>query len=76
MLALITKANDSYWYQFKEVEKINDLFEIYDATIVEKNEYQDWEKEDFAFWDGFKEKDIPLMQQAEIHITIYNDYVE
>lgn len=77
MLALITKASDDYWYEFKEVETVADLFKIYDCTIVEKNEYADWDEQAFFwFWEGVKKEDIPSFQKAECHITIYDDYVE
>lgn len=77
MLFLITKANDSYWYEFKIITTLNELLEIYDSIIIEKNDYQTWSKEELLdFWDDFKEEDIPLMKKAENHIIIYNDYVE
>lgn len=77
MLALITKANDSYWYEFKKMKSIKDLFKLYPVVIVETNDYQNWtEDELLTSWDGFKRKDIPLMNKAKIHVTIYNDYVE
>ena len=77
MLALITKANDDYWYEFKKMKNIKDLFELYPIVIVERNDFQNWtEKELLTNWDGFKRKDIPLMNKAKVHVTIYNDYVE
>ena len=77
MLAIITKANDDYWYEIKEINTLEELFKIYDSTLVEKNEYYDWTEEDFLmFWYDIDKKDIPLIQKAECHITIYNDYLE
>lgn len=77
MLALITKASEDYWYEFEEVETVADLFKIYDCIIVEENNYADWNEHDLrCFWEGIKKEDIPLFQQAECHITIYDDYVE
>ena len=77
MLAIITKANDDYWYELKEVNTIEELFNIYDSVIVEKNEYKNWEDYIFLdFWDDIKKEDIPLIKKAECHIIIYNDYVE
>ena len=77
MLTLITKANDSYWYEFKKIKSIKDLFKLYPITIVETNDFQDWtEDELLTHWDGFKKEDIPLMNKAKVHVTIYNDYVE
>ena len=77
MLAIITKANDDYWYEIKEINTIEELFKIYHSTIVEKNEYHNWTENDFLdFWDDIKKEDIPLMQKAKCHITIYNSYVE
>ena len=77
MLALITKANDNYWYEFKKMKNIKDLFELYPIVIVERNGFQNWtENELLTDWDGFKRKDVPLMNKAKVHVTIYNDYVE
>ena len=73
MLAIITKANDDYWYELKEVNTIKELFDIYPSVIVEKNEYKNL---NLDFWDGIKKEDIPLIRKAECHIIIYNDYVE
>lgn len=77
MLAIITKANDDYWYELKEINTIKELFDIYHSVIVEGNEYKDWKDYEFLdFWDGIKKEDIPLIKKAECHITIYNGYVE
>lgn len=64
MLAIITKANDDFWYELKEVNTIKDLFDIYHSVIVEENEYEDWEDDEFLdFWDGIKKEDIPLISR-------------
>ena len=77
MLALITKANDDYWYELKEINTIKELFDIYHSLIVEGNEYKNWKDYELLnFWDGIKKEDIPLIKKAECHITIYNGYVE
>ena len=77
MLAIITKANDDYWYELKEINTIKELFDIYHSVIVKRNEYKNWKDYEFLdFWDGIKKEDIPLIKKAECHITIYNDYVE
>ena len=77
MLAIITKANDDYWYELKEINTIKELFDIYHTVIVEGNEYKNWKDYEFLdFWDGIKKEDIPLIKKAECHITIYNGYVE
>lgn len=77
MLALITKASSDYWYEFKEVETIADLFKIYSYTIVEENEYAGWDEQLLLdYWEGIKKEDIPRFLEAECHITIYDDYVE
>lgn len=73
MLVFVTKASDDYWYDFKEVNTLDDLMEIHDYVIVEKNIlYPD----DFDFWEGFKKEDIPKAISAKYHVTIYDDYVE
>lgn len=77
MLALITKVNDDYWYELKEINTIKELFDIYHSVIVKRNEYKNWKDYEFLdFWDGIKKEDIPLIKKAECHITIYNGYVE
>ena len=73
MLAIITKVDESYWYEFKEIKTIEDLFKIYPRVIIEKN---DLDASLVPFWDGFKTKDIPLLEEAKAHVTIYNDWVE
>jgi hypothetical protein len=73
MLALITKASDDYWYQFKEVNTLESLLKIADSLIVSQNTYT---KDILDFWDGFKEEDIPKLEKAKIEIKIYDDYVE
>ena len=73
MLALITKASDFFWYQFKEINTLESLLKIADRLIVEPNNYT---KDEIKYWDGFKEKDIPKLEKAKIVITIYDDYVE
>ena len=77
MLAIITKANDDYWYELKEINTIKELFDIYHTVIVKGNEYKNWKDYEFLdFWDGIKKEDIPLIKKAQCHITIYNDFVE
>ena len=80
MLAIITKANDDYWYELKEINTIKELFDIYHSVIVEdveENEYKNWKDYELLdFWNGIKKEDIPLIKKAECHITIYNGYVE
>ena len=77
MLAIITKANDDYWYELKEINTIKELFDIYHTVIVIGNEYINWKDYKFLdFWDGIKKEDIPLIKKAKCHITIYNGYVE
>ena len=73
MLAIITKASEDYWYKFKEINKVEELLNIYHSVIVEKNDYNE---EMVPFWDGFKEEDIPLLEKAKLHITIYDSWVE
>lgn len=73
MLAIITKASEDYWYEFKKINKVEELLNIYHRVIVEENDYN---KEMVPFWDGFKEEDIPLLEKAKLHITIYDSWVE
>ena len=73
MLALITKASDSYWYEFKEINTLDDLLEIYPSIIVEPNHF---DKESTKFWDGFKKEDVSKMEKAKINVIIYDDHVE
>lgn len=80
MLVLVTKASDDYWYDFKEVNTLDDLMKIYYRVIVEENDFYNKpiEAEEFftEFWKGFKKVDIPKAISAKYHITIYNDWVE
>lgn len=74
MLVFVTKASDDYWYDFREVNTLDDLMEIHDYVIVEKN--NNLYPRAFDFWEGFKEEDIPKAISAKYHVTIYDDYVE
>ena len=77
MLALITKASEDFWYQFKEINTISDLLNMYYSVVVEKNEYTGWSKDMFLeFWDGIQEKDIPYFKKAECHVIIYDSWLE
>ena len=63
MLALITKASEDFWYQFKEINTISDLLNIYSSEFLE-------------FWDGIQEKDIPYFKKAGCHVIIYDSWLE
>ena len=70
MLVLITKASSDYWYDFKEINTLEEILKIAPRVVIEKNDYT----EDYvAFWDGFKKEDIPKLKQAKINIMIYDD---
>lgn len=73
MLVFVTKASDDYWYNFKEVNTLDDLMELHNSVIVEKNNLYPG---DFDFWDSFKKKDIPKAISAKYHVIIYDSYVE
>lgn len=73
MLVFVTKASDDYWYDFKEVNTLDELMDIYPQVIVKRYTYYEG---DFDFWDSFKEEDIPKAEKAKIQVTIYDDYVE
>ena len=73
MLVFITKASDDYWYDFKEVNTLEEVLEIAPRVVVEKNDYTEDEVE---FWKGFKKEDIPKLRQAKINILIYDDWIE
>ncbi len=73
MLAIIVKASDWKWYEFKELKTIEDILNIYPEVIISKNDYT----LDIAeYWDGFKKEDESLLEQATIKVTIYDDYIE
>lgn len=74
MITLITKASDSYWYDFKDINTIEDLMKIYPRVIVQENYFI---KRDTELWGGwFKQADILKLEKAKYHVTIYDDYVE
>lgn len=73
MLVLVTKASDDYWYQFKEVNTIEDILKIDKSVIIEPNYHS---VDEVPYWDGFKKSDAPLLEKAKINIIIYDDYVE
>jgi len=73
MLALITKASDSDWYEFKEINTLDDLLEIYPSVVVEQNHF---DEDDTKSWDGFKKEDVPKMEKAKINVIIYDYWLE
>ena len=78
MTALVTKANDDYWYEVRVFTAMEDIQRFINKCrhriILESNTYTD--DKDFEFWDGMKAEDIPTIKQCPLHITIYNDYME
>jgi len=73
MLAIITKASDDYWYTFKEIKEVDDIISIHPSLVIEPNDFSVNEVE---FWDGFREEDVPLLENASVHIIIYDSYIE
>lgn len=73
MLAIITKVSSDHWYRFKDIDNVEELLRFKYPVIVGPNHYT---KDMVKFWDGFKKKDIPLLEQAKIHVKIYDDYIE
>lgn len=73
MLVFITKASDNNWYDFKEVNTLEEVLKIAHRVVIEKNSYTEDEVE---FWDGFKKEDIPKLKQAKINILIYDNWIE
>lgn len=78
MTVLVTKANSDYWYRIRVINTMEDIQrfikECKHPIIIEKNSYTN--DAIFDFWDGMKAKDIPVIKECSLHITIYNDYVE
>ena len=73
MLVLITKASDDYWYDFKEVNTLEEVLEISPKVVIGKNYHTEDEGE---FWENFKKEDIPKLKQAKIEIMIYDYWIE
>ena len=73
MLVLITKASDSYWYRFKRINTLEDLFSIYDSLVIHPNTYNE---NVIDYWENFKKEDIPKLKEAKIEVMIYDDYIE
>ena len=73
MLVLITKASDDYWYEFKEVNTLEEVLKIAPRVVIETNCHTEDEVE---FWEGFKKEDIPKLKQAKINIMIYDSWIE
>jgi len=78
MKVLVTKANSDYWYKIKVINTMEDILRFINdckhAIVIEKNSYTN--KEIFNFWDGMKKEDIPIIMECELHIIIYNSYLE
>ena len=73
MLVLVTKASDDYWYDFKNVNTLEDVLKIAPRVVIGKNCHTENEVE---FWENFKKEDIPKLKQAKIEIRIYNYWIE
>ena len=73
MLAIITKASDDYWYEFKEIKEVDDIISIHPSLVIEPN---DFSTDMVEFWEGFREDDVPLLESANLHIIIYDSYIE
>lgn len=74
MLVFVTKASEDYWYNFKEINTLDELMKIHHAVIVEENDFTN--PDYFKYWDGFKKEDIPKAISAKYHVTIYDSWVE
>lgn len=73
MLAIIQKASDDYWYEFRVINTIEDLLKIYPHTIVQPNLH---DEDEIKYWDNFKKEDIPKLKEAKVEVIIYDDYIE
>ena len=78
MKVFVTKADSEFWYTIKTFNTMEDLQnfikECGHRVVVGINFYD--EVEVFEFWDGMKEKDIPIIIECPLHVTIYNDYMD
>ena len=77
MKVIITKASSDYWYMIKVFNTMADIQQFIKkrgTIIIEENDYT--EDKMFEIWDSMKSKDIPIIKQCPLHITIYDDYVE
>ena len=77
-LAYVTKASDDYWYKVVHLNSIESIFNLikeYKEEILIEEDWSYKKKEDFDFWDGMKEEDIPKIIEAKYHITIHDDYL-
>ena len=74
MLVLVTKTSDDYWYDFKEVNTLDELMKIHHVVIVKENHFTN--PNIFKNWDDFKKEDIPKAISAKYHVTIYDGYIE
>lgn len=76
MLAIIFKASDSDFHDFKEVKTIEDLFNIAPSVILEENEFNDWTKDELLEFWNITEEEADKVKKAQCQVTIYDDYVE
>ena len=72
MLALVTKASDDSYYEFKEVNSVEDILKIDSCVVITPSYYI---KNDAKYWDGFLKEDIDKLEKAKIEIEIYDDYI-
>jgi len=78
MKVFVTKADSDFWYDIKTFDTMEDLQKFikkcHHSVVVGINRYT--EIEDFKFWDGMKKKDMPIIIECPLHVTIYNDYMD
>ena len=74
MVVLVKKASDVQWYDFREVNTIENVLEIAESVIVEPNDWDSIAAK--AIYTDVREEDLSKFDEAKIKITIYDDYLE
>lgn len=72
MIAIITKASDRKWYEFKEINTIEDVLELDERTVVHRRD----DDVDYC-WLPLKPGELEFIKEkVGCDIVIYDDYIE
>ena len=81
MKVLITKASNDFWYQIKEFNTLEELFNFKNECghdiIISKNLEQSCPAKDLMkWWEGMKKEDAEIFYTLKYQIQIYDSWIE
>lgn len=74
---LVTKASNSYWYDFESENNIERLFKKYGSVVIDNNyNYKEKAEKVCEYWDSMVMQDAEKLVKCKYNIIIYDDYLE